>query len=175
MKKLFASILMFLFLVSSSVFAAESFFPAKDGTGTIGKSTRRWGTIYGTTIDATTVTGASITSSTLTSPTVTTPKMGFGFTSYTYASGTGATYSVVNTAASPGVYKITGGSGSTTFVMNYTGTAASNAGKFYYVINSSSNTVTFKQSGATGVNVATLKIVTVVGNGTDFERITADQ
>ena len=175
MKKLFASILMFLFLVSSSVFAAESFFPAKDGTGTIGKSTRRWGTIYGTTIDATTVTGASITSSTLTTPTITSPVISGAFTSYAYTSGSGATYSVASTNAAPGVYRITGGSGVTTFVMSYTGTAASNAGKFFYIINSSSNTVTFKQSGATGVNVSTLKIVTVVGNGTDFERITANQ
>jgi hypothetical protein len=59
--------------------------------------------------------------------------------------------------------------------MTYTGTAAGNAGKMFYIINSSSNTITFKQSGATGVNVATLKIITVIGNGTDFERITADQ
>ncbi len=114
-------------------------------------------------------------SAVLATPTITEPKMGIGFTAYVYSAGSGATYSVASTDASPGVYKITGGSGTTTFVMSYTGTAASNAGKLFYIINSSSNTVTFKQSGVTGVNVATLKIVTVVGNGTDFERITADQ
>jgi len=122
------------------------------------------------------VTGVfTATSSVLTTPTITSPIMSNGYTSYAYTAASGATYSVLSTNAVPGVYRITGGSGSTTFVMSYTGTAASNAGKFFYVINSSSNTVTFKQSGATGVDVATLKIVTVVGNGTDFERITANQ
>jgi len=117
----------------------------------------------------------TLTNKTLTSPTVTQPKMTYGFTSYAYTSASGATYSVADTVASPTAYKITGGSGTTTFTMTYTGTAAGNAGKMFYIINSSSNTITFKQSGATGVNVATLKIITVIGNGTDFERITADQ
>ena len=97
-----------------------------------------------------------------------------GFTSYAYSSSVGATYSVTEEVW-PGAYHITGGSGTTTFVISYTGTTASNTGKIFYIINSSSNTVAFKQSGATGVNVATLKIVTVIGNGTDFQRITADQ
>lgn len=121
------------------------------------------------------LTTPTITSPTITSPTVTSPVVRYGYTSYPYTSGSGSTYSVASTDASPGVYRITGGSGTTTFVMSYTGTAAGNAGKIFYIINSSSNSVTFMQSGATGVTVATLKIVTVVGNGTDFERITADQ
>ena len=96
------------------------------------------------------------------------------YTSYPYTSGTGAAYSIAENVRT-GTYQITGGSGTTTFVISYTGSTASNKGKIFYVINSSSNTVTFKQSGATGVNVATLKIVTVIGNGTDFVRLTADQ
>jgi hypothetical protein len=116
-----------------------------------------------------------LTSNSLTGPTISSPKTTYGFTAYTYTAGSGATYSVTDSAESPGVYKISGGSGTTTFVMSYTGTAAGAKGKVFYIINSSSNTVTFKQSGGTGVNVATKKIVTVVGNGTDFERITADQ
>jgi hypothetical protein len=177
MKKLFVVVLILLFAISGVALAAESYFPAKNGTGTIGKSTRRWGTIYGTTIDGTTInsSGGTQTAPTITTPTITTPTMTYGYTSYAYTSGTGATYSVASTNAVPGVYRITGGSGTTTFVMSYTGTAASNAGRIFYIINSSSNTVTFRQSGATGINVATLKIMTVVGNGTDFERITANQ
>ncbi len=127
---------------------------------------------------ATTLTGAVTAASTLDVTGVITaanPVLRIGFTSYAYTAGSGATYSVASTDTSPAVYRITGGSGTTTFVMSYTGTAAANAGKLFYIINSSSNTVTFKQSGVTGVSVATLKIVTVVGNGTDFERITADQ
>ena len=114
-------------------------------------------------------------SAVLVTPTITTPTMTFGYTSYAYTSGSGATYAVSATGTVPHAYRITGGSGTTTFVMTYGGTAASNAGKIFYIINSSSNTVTFKSSGATGISVATLKIMTVVGNGTDFERITADQ
>ena len=125
------------------------------------------------TLDATGVVTAP--SAVLATPTITTPTMTFGYTSYAYTSGSGATYAVSATGTVPHAYRITGGSGTTTFIMTYGGTAASNAGKIFYIINSSSNTVTFKSSGATGINVATLKIMTVVGNGTDFERITADQ
>jgi len=132
-----------------------------------------------TTIDSaavlTTSNTKTLTNKTLTAPTITSPKTTYVFTSYAYSSTVGATYSVADTVGSPTVYRITGGSGDTTFVMTYIGTAASNAGKIFYIINSSSNTVTFKQSGGTGVTIAAGKIVTVIGNGTDFERITADQ
>jgi hypothetical protein len=98
-----------------------------------------------------------------------------GYVTYNYTAGSGAAYSVTGSIPAPTVYKITGGSGTTTFTMSYTGTAASNKGKIFYILNSSSNTLTFKQSGATGVSAATLKTITVIGNGTDFERLTADQ
>ena len=107
--------------------------------------------------------------------TITSPMIPYGYTAYAYSSGTGATYSVASTVTAPTVYKITGGSGLTTFVMTYTGTSAGNVGKMFYIINSSSNTVTFKQYGGYGVDVATNKVVTVIGDGTNFVRITADQ
>lgn len=97
-----------------------------------------------------------------------------GFLSIPYAVGTGATYSVPAKDAKA-TYRITGGSGDTTYVMSYVGTAISNKGKMFYIINSSSNSVTFRQKDAVGVTVTAGKIVTVVGNGTDFERVTADQ
>ena len=151
MKKFLTVLAILMFVMSSVVSAEENLgFPKGDGQGDVGKYGRAWGTVWA-------------------------KKVAFGFTTYAYSSATGATYSVANSGISTAIYKITGGSGSTTLVMSYTGTADSNLGKVFYIINASSNTVTFKQSGATGINIATTKIATVVGNGTDFERITADQ
>lgn len=166
------------FPVGTRLFKPTISDPTITGTTTIGTgSTVTSPTITSPTITSPTITGTTSIGSgaTITTPIITSPAAALGFTEYAYTSASGAAYTVVGTVACPAVYKITGGSGSTTFVMSYSGTAASSAGKMFYIINCSSNTVTFKQSGVTGVSVATSKIVTVVGNGTDFERITADQ
>lgn len=48
------------------------------------------------------------------------------------------------------------------------------AGKIYILANATTQTITIKASGKTGVGVATNKTAVVMGNGTDFVRITGD-
>ena len=148
MKKLFALIAVLFFVFVSVSFADENLgFPAKDGTGSIGKYQRAWGNLW-------------------------IKNQNLGYASFVHSGG--ATTQSLR-YYSPAVQRVTAGYTTTTHTISYIDPAAGNVGKMFYIINCSSNTVTFKQSGATGVNVATLKIVTVVGNGTDFVRITADQ
>ena len=52
--------------------------------------------------------------------------------------------------------------------------ATPTAGKLYIVTNSSNNDAVFKATGQTGVTVATTKSAVVIGNGTDFVRVTLD-
>ena len=47
-------------------------------------------------------------------------------------------------------------------------------GKVFVVINATAQTITIKAKGKTGVAVATTKTAIVMGNGTDFIRLTAD-
>jgi len=152
MKKFMAVFLsVCLILINGVALAGENLgFPKGNGQGEIGKSGRSWGQVW-------------------------TNKVTYGFTTHAYSSATGATLAVPDSDSTAAIYKITGGSGTTTFVMSYTGSAASNKGKIFYIINTSSCTVTFKQTGATGISIATLKNAMLVGNGTDFERVTADQ
>ncbi len=48
------------------------------------------------------------------------------------------------------------------------------AGRYYILRNAADESVTIKISGGTGVAVATGKTATVIHNGTDYVRITAD-
>lgn len=47
-------------------------------------------------------------------------------------------------------------------------------GKIFVVINATAQTITIKATGKTGIAVATTKTAIVMGNGTDFIRLTAD-
>ena len=47
-------------------------------------------------------------------------------------------------------------------------------GKVFVVINATAQTITIKATGKTGIDVATAKTAIVMGNGTDFIRLTAD-
>lgn len=47
-------------------------------------------------------------------------------------------------------------------------------GKIFVVINATAQTITIKATGKTGIEVATTKTAIVMGNGTDFIRLTAD-
>lgn len=47
-------------------------------------------------------------------------------------------------------------------------------GKVFVVINETAQTITIKATGKTGIAVATTKTAIVMGNGTDFIRLTAD-
>ena len=47
-------------------------------------------------------------------------------------------------------------------------------GKVFVVINATAQTITIKATGKTGIGVATTKTAIVMGNGTDFVRLTAD-
>lgn len=47
-------------------------------------------------------------------------------------------------------------------------------GKVFVVINATAQTITIKAAGKTGIDVATTKTAIVMGNGTDFVRLTAD-
>ena len=48
-------------------------------------------------------------------------------------------------------------------------------GRLYILRNASDDTVTIKISGGTGIAVATGKTATVIHNGSDYVRVTADQ
>lgn len=48
------------------------------------------------------------------------------------------------------------------------------AGKIFIVINATAQTITVKATGKTGVAVASTKTAIVIGDGTDFIRVTAD-
>ena len=149
MKKLFALFTVLFFVFVSASFADENLgFPTKDGIGSIGKYQRAWGNLW-------------------------IKNQNLGYATFIHCSGANLAQSLRYN--SPAVQRVTKGYLGSTHTMSYIDPIATNTGKMFYIINCSSNTVTFKQSGATGVNVATLKIVTVVGNGTDFVRITADQ
>ena len=47
-------------------------------------------------------------------------------------------------------------------------------GKVFVVINATAQTITIKATGKTGIGVATTKTAIVMGNGTDFVRLTTD-
>lgn len=47
-------------------------------------------------------------------------------------------------------------------------------GKVFVVINATAQAITIKAAGKTGIDVATTKTAIVMGNGTDFVRLTAD-
>jgi len=47
-------------------------------------------------------------------------------------------------------------------------------GKVFIVVNATAQTITIKAKDKTGVDIATTKTATVMGNGTDFIRLTPD-
>src|SRR5574343_497925 len=52
--------------------------------------------------------------------------------------------------------------------------AVATAGKIFILMNTSGQTLTLKASGKTGIAVANNKAATLMGNGTDFVRVTPD-
>jgi hypothetical protein len=52
--------------------------------------------------------------------------------------------------------------------------ATPTAGKIFMILNTSGQALTIKAAGQTGVTIASTKSAIVIGNGTDFVRVTAD-
>lgn len=104
---------------------------------------------------------------TLTSPVITSPDLTFGVASHNYgAAATDWTLSATELKALRII--VTNASGAVNAI------ATPTAGKMYVILNTSGQALTFKATGQTGVTIASTKSAIVIGNGTDFVRVTAD-
>jgi hypothetical protein len=109
----------------------------------------------------------TLTNKTLTSPVITAPDLTFGVASHSYASGTTAwTLSATELKATRIIVTLAGGA--------VDAIATPTAGKMYIILNTSGQALTFKATGQSGVTIANTKSAIVIGNGTDFVRVTAD-
>lgn len=109
----------------------------------------------------------TMTNKTLTAPVVTSPDITFGVSSHDYSAGTD------DWTLSAGELKEF-----VIFASNAGGAvnaiATPTANKMYLVRNNSGAALTFKASGQTGVSIATGKAAFVIGDGSDFTRVTND-
>ena len=110
----------------------------------------------------------TLTNKTLTSPVINSPDLTLGVSS------------VHNYSSGHADWELSAGELATTIVSCSNADQAVNAiatptaGKVYIVTNGSGYALTFKASGQTGVEIANAKTAIVMGNGTDFIRVTGD-
>ena len=110
----------------------------------------------------------TLTNKTLTAPVVATPDFTLGVTTHDYgAAAADWTLSAAEMKAT--LLTVSNASGAANII------APNTSGKVYIVVNGSGQAITIKKSGGTGVAVATTKTATVIHNGTDYIRVTADQ
>ena len=109
----------------------------------------------------------TLTLKTLTAPVITAPDLTLGVASHDYAGAAAAwTLSAAELKASRII--VTNANGAVDAI------ATPTAGKMYIILNTSGQALTFKATGQTGVVLASTKSAIVIGNGTDFIRVTAD-
>ena len=92
---------------------------------------------------------------------------GFGASSHSYASAA-ADWTLSTAEQSTTLLTVTLASGAVNAI------ATPTAGKVFVVLNTCGQALTFKAADQTGIVVANTKVAVLVGNGTDFIRVTAD-
>jgi len=92
---------------------------------------------------------------------------GFGASSHSYASAA-ADWTLSTAEQSTTLLTVTLASGAVNAI------ATPTAGKVFVVLNTCGQALTFKAADQTGIVVASTKTAVLVGNGTDFIRVTAD-
>jgi len=92
---------------------------------------------------------------------------GFGASAHSYASAA-ADWTLSTAEQSTTLLTVTLASGAVNAI------ATPTAGKVFVVLNTCGQALTFKAADQTGIVVANTKVAVLVGNGTDFIRVTAD-
>ena len=114
------------------------------------------------------LTGAeTLTNKTLTSPVITSPDVIQAIASHDYAAAA-ADWTLTAAEKKCGIIIVTNANAAVNAI------ATPTAGKVYIIKNTSGQALTFKAAEQTGVAIASTKKAIVMGNGTDFERISAD-
>ena len=109
----------------------------------------------------------TLTNKTLTSPVVNAPDLTLGVASHSYASAHADwTLSAAEQKASRIIVTLAD--------QAVNAIATPTAGKMYIILNTSGQQLTFKATGQSGVAIASTKSAILIGNGTDFVRVTAD-
>lgn len=110
----------------------------------------------------------TLTGKTLTSPVVTTPDFTLGVTTHDYG-GAAVAWTLSASELKATLLTVSNANGAADII------APNTSGKVYILVNSSGQAITIKKSAGTGVTVANTKTATVIHNGTDYIRVTADQ
>ena len=111
--------------------------------------------------------GAALAGLTLTAPVLNAPNITHGVATHDYA-GAAVAWALSASELKATRIIVTNANGAVDAV------ATPTAGKMYIILNTSGQALTFKATGQTGVVLASTKSAIVIGNGTDFIRVTAD-
>lgn len=115
-----------------------------------------------------TLTGTeTLTNKTLTAPVITSPDLTLGVSSKNYG-GAHADWTLSASEMKSTRLIVTNADSAVNAI------ATPTSGKMYIILNTSGQALTFKATGQTGVTIASTKSAIVIGNGTDFVRVTAD-
>jgi hypothetical protein len=138
-------------------------------TPTVTGGTFTSATISGSTTLGGTLTGGTLATATITSPTVTGIDTTYNVSSHEYT--TNADWVMSATEAKSFLLTVTSASSTTNII------APNVSGRLYVVRNDTSpgGNCTIKKSGGTGIAIACGKTATVIHNGSDYIRVTADQ